>query len=80
MHLQENTEFFFDLDLGVTRNAVQYPLHLQRLKLERRCIYKKIQYLTFDLGSKFTQDFAQYPLHCVTYAAAKFEVAFSNGL
>ena len=28
MHLQENTEFFFDLDLGVTRNAVQYTLHL----------------------------------------------------
>ena len=23
---------------------------------------------------------AQYPLHCVTYSATKFEVAMSNGL
>ena len=28
MHLHENTDFFFDLDLGVSRNAIRYPLHL----------------------------------------------------
>ena len=48
----------------------------------RRCIYKKILYMTFDLdlGVKITQNVAQYSLHHVTYAATKFEVAKSNGL
>ena len=40
----------------------------------------KIHYLTFDLGVKVTQNVAQYPLHHVTYAATKSEVATSNGL
>ena len=46
----------------------------------RRSIYKKIQYLTFDLdlGVKVTQNVAQYPLHHVTYPATKFAVARSN--
>ena len=46
----------------------------------RRSIYKKIQYLTFDLDLvvKVTQNVAQYPLHHVTYPATKFEVARSN--
>ena len=48
--------------------------------LRRRCIYKKIQYLTFDLGVKVTQNVAQYPLHHVTYSATKFGVATSNRL
>ena len=73
MHLQENS---------FTRNVAQNPLHhvtYSATKFEvatskglRRCIYKKIQYLTFDL--------AQYPLHHVTYSATKFEVAMSNRL
>ena len=33
-----------------------------------------------DLGVKVTQNVAQYPLHHVTYAPAKFEVATSNSL
>ena len=37
----------------------------------RRCIYKKIHYLTFDLGDKVTRNVIQYPLHHVTYAATK---------
>ena len=47
-----------------------------------RSIYKKIQYLTFDLdlAVKVTQNVAQYPLHHVTYQATKFEVARSNRL
>ena len=42
----------------------------------------KIQYLTFelDLGVKVIQGIAQYSLHHVTYARAKFEVAVSRGL
>ena len=45
-----------------------------------RCIYKKIHYLTFDLGVKVTRNVTQYPLHHVIYALTKFEVATSNGL
>ena len=41
--------------------------------------FQEIQYLTLTLA-KVTCDVAQYPLHHVTYAAAKFEVATSNGL
>ena len=48
----------------------------------RRCIYKKIHYLTFDLdlGVKVTGNVTQYPLHHVIYAPIKFEVDMSNGL
>ena len=48
--------------------------------LRMSCIYKKIHYLTFDLGVKVTGNVAQYPPHHVTYAPAKFEVATPNGL
>ena len=45
-------------------------------------MYKKIQYLTFDLDLriKVTQNVAQFSLHHVTCSATKFEVATSNGL
>ena len=43
-----------------------------------RCIYKKMQYLTFDLGVKVTQNVAQYPLYHVTFSATKFKVAMSR--
>ena len=48
----------------------------------RRCVYKKIHYLTFDLevGVKVTRNITQYPQHHVTYAQAKFEVATSKSL
>ena len=49
-------------------------------RLGRRCIYKKIHYMTFDLGVKVMQNIAQYPLHHVSYAATKFEVATSKRL
>ena len=44
-------------------------------KFMRRCIYKKIHYLTFD-----TRNVTQYPLHHVIYAPTKFEVPTSNSL
>ena len=51
-------------------------------RFRRRRIYKKIQYLTFDLdlGVKVTRNVAHYPLHHVPYSATKFEVAMSKGL
>ena len=39
-----------------------------------------MHYLTFDLDVKVTQNVAQEPLHHVTYAPAKFEVAMCMGL
>ena len=45
-------------------------------KFMRRCVYKKIHYLTFDLDLGVTQ----YPQHHVTYAQANFEVATSKSL
>ena len=36
--------------------------------------------MTFALDLWVTWNVAQYPLHHVTYAAAKFEAATSNGL
>ena len=33
-----------------------------------------------DLDIKVTRNVAQYPLHYVTYAPAKFDAATSNGL
>ena len=41
------------------------------------CIYPLF---IFDLDLGVTQNIAQYPLHHVTYAPAKFEVAMSNSL
>ena len=92
MHLQENT---VDLDLGGQGHKKCCPVRSTSCDLctyrvlsyyvkrfRRRSIYKKIQYLTFDLGLgvKVTQNVAQYPLHHVTYSATKFEVATSNRL
>ena len=63
---------------------IMWPMHLQSLKL--LCLKVEEMHLqentVFDLdrGGKITQNNAQYPLHHVTYAAEKFEVATSNGL
>ena len=48
--------------------------------LEGDVFTRKINYLTFDLGVNVTQNIANYPLHYVIYASAKFEVAKSNDL
>ena len=36
--------------------------------------------MNIDFGVKVTRNIAQYPLHHVVYAPAKFAVATSNGL
>ena len=38
----------------------------------------KIQFLTFDLGVRVTENVSQYPLYHVTYSDTKLEAATSN--
>ena len=59
-------------------------MRLQRLKLLRPTVKEQMHLqentvFDLDLGIKVTQDVAQHPLHHVTYAFAKFDVATSNG-
>ena len=46
----------------------------------RDIFFKKLHYLTFDLGVKAIRHVAQYPLHHVTYLATEFKAATSNCL
>ena len=63
---------------------IMWHMKLQSLKLLHPTVYKEMhlqENTLFDLlNLKVTWIVAQYPLHHVTYAAAKFEVATSNGL
>ena len=85
MHSQENT--LFDLDLGVKVTQIVVQCHIHHVtypptefevttfkRFRRRCIYKKIHFLTFDLGVKVTQNLAQYPLRHVIYSAKKLSI------
>ena len=90
MDLQESTLFDLDLQVKVTLNVAQCPLHhvtyaptefevttskaLEEKHLQENSIFD------LYLGVKVTQNVAQYPLHHVTYTATKFEVARSNRL
>ena len=61
------------------------PMHLQRLKLLRPTVKEQLhlqENAVFDLdfSIKVTHDVAKYPLHHVTYAHVKIEVATSKGL
>ena len=79
----------FDLDLGVTQNVAQYPLHHVTYPATKFEVARSIHLgdtftrryiilsLTLTLGP---QNVAQYPLHYVTFSAIKFEVATSKGL
>ena len=79
-------QIIFYISTSVNGTPSQIPaFDLQSLKLlhpTRRCIYKKVHYFTFDLhlGQGRTQNIAQYPLHHMTYAPAKFEAAMPNCL
>ena len=78
----------FDLDLRVkvTIKVPSTPCDLCTCKvrseyikwLRRRCIYKKIHHLTFEVDPnpkvKVTQNAVQFPLHHVIYGPAKFAV------
>ena len=81
MHFKE----IFDLTLPQGQGHMKHcPLyHVTYGQWFRRCIYKKIHYLTFDIdpkvkGVRVTLNVAQYPVHHVTYASTKFDVATSN--
>ena len=61
------------------------PMHLQRLKLLRPTVKEQLHLqentvFDLDLSIKVTHDVAKFPLHHVTYAHVKFEVATSKGL
>ena len=53
---------------------------LLRLTVKEMILQKKTTEFELDLGIKVTQDVAKYPLHHVTYAHVKFEVATSRCL
>ena len=59
-------------------------MHLQRLKVLRQTVKEQMQLqentvFDIDIVIKVTWDVAQHPLHHVTYAFAKFDVATSYG-
>ena len=81
-HLQEAT-----LIIQSIAQYIMWYMHLQSLKLLCPTVKEKMHLqentlLTFDLDPKFKViwSVAQYPLHYVTYAPAKFQVAISNSL
>ena len=55
--------------LKLLHSTVKEDMHLQEKTL-----------FDIDLRVKIRQNFSQYPLHHVTYAPAKFEVAAPNSL
>ena len=82
----------FDLGLGakVTKKCSPIPSTSCNLctykswscyvhRFRSKWIYKKIQYLSCDLVLIITGVVTQYPLHHVTFAHTKFEVATSKG-
>ena len=69
---------------GEQSGAVQRKQNENKIKLEQQSMVNHRKYPLFFtcdlyLGVKVTQNVAQSPLHHVTYAPAKFEVATSNG-
>ena len=54
---------------------IMRPMHLQSLKLLPLTVWETMH---LQENTLFTRNVAQYPLHHVTYAAIKFEVATSN--
>ena len=53
-------------------------LKLLRQKMDEEIHLQENTLFNLDLGVKITGNVVQYPLHHVTYAAVKFEVATSN--
>ena len=53
-------------------------MNLQRLKLLRSTVYEEMHLQENTLFFKVTQNVVQYPLHQVTYALVKFEVAIQG--
>ena len=66
----------------VTYAPAQFEVATYVQWLRRRCIYKKIHYLTIDLDPKVkvTHNIAKFPFHRVIYAPAQVKVATFNGL
>ena len=81
INLQENTLFDLDIEVKVTGNVTQCPLHnVTYAPTKFEVTMSKglggdafTRKYIFDIGVKVTQNVAQYPLHHVTYSATKFE-------
>ena len=90
MHLQESTLFDLNLQIKVTLNVAQCPLHhvtyaptefeVTSSKALGGEAFTRNSIFDLDLGVKVTQNVAQYPLHHVNHPATKFEVARSYRL
>ena len=90
MHLQQSALFDLELQVKVTLNVAQCPLHhvtyaptefeVTTSKALGGETFTRNSIFDLGLGVKVTQNVAQYPLHHVTYSATKFEVATSNHL
>ena len=50
-----------------------HPMVKEKVHLQENTLFD------LDLGVKITQNVGQYPLHHVTYAPAKFDIATSHG-
>ena len=59
---------------------ISQSVHKSKLDQQSMVHHHKLSLFYLYLGVKVTQNVAQYPLHHVTYAPAKFEVAMSNSL
>ena len=88
MNLQVNTLFDLDLGVKVTQKLpstldIMWPMHQQSLILLHPTVKKMhLQENTLfdlDLRVKVTRTVSQCPLHHVTYAPAKFDIATSHG-
>ena len=87
---QESTLFDLDLQVKVTLNVAQCPLHhvtyaptefeVTTSKALEGEAFTRNSIFDLDLGFKVTQDVAKYPLHHVNHPATKFEVVRSNRL
>ena len=72
MHLHKNT--LFDLDLGLCTCSLKLLSPTVKVEIH----FQENWFL--DLEVKIIKNVAQYPLHHMIYAPAKFEVAKSNRL
>ena len=82
MHLQQSALFDLELQVKVTLNVAQCPLHhvtyaptefeVTMSKALGGETFTRNSIFDLDLGVKVTQNVAQYPLHHVTYSATKF--------
>ena len=63
-----------DVKNQIKQNKTKHPMVKEEMHLQENTLFD------LDPKDKVTQNVAQFPLHHVIYAHAKFAVATSNGL